>query len=280
MKNLKDKVAAITGAGSGIGQATAIGLAKEGCHLAISDINKEGLDNTFQAANQLGVNVSTHIVDVADRDSVHNYADEVIKEHGSVNIIINNAGVNLTADVDQMKYEDLEWIMNINFWGVVYGTKEFLPHIRKAGEGHIVNISSLFGIVSVATQAGYNASKFAVRGFTEALRMDLEIFDKNISATSIHPGGIKTDIIKNSRIVTKRGLFRNRDKAVRAFEKGSHTTANQAAAKIIRGIKKNKRRVLIGWDAIIIDISQRLFPSGYQKRAIKRSKQYLIDKNK
>lgn len=280
MKNLTNSVAAITGAASGIGQATAIKLASEGCHLAISDLNSEGLRETSEKIKPFGVNVSEHVLDVSDREAVYQFADAVVEEHGKANIIINNAGVSLTAKIDQMPIEDFQWVMNINFWGVVFGTQAFLPHIQNAGEGHIVNISSLFGLMSVPTQSAYNASKFAVRGFTESLRMELDMYEPNISATSVHPGGIKTNIIRNSKIVTKEGIFNDRDRAVRTLEKSFMTTPEQAADKIVRGIKKNKRRVLIGKDAVSLDAAQRILPTSYQKAIVANSKKTFISRDK
>ncbi|MDX1696141.1 MAG: SDR family NAD(P)-dependent oxidoreductase, partial [Ketobacteraceae bacterium] len=198
MKNYRDKVAAITGAGSGIGRATALMLAEQGCHLALSDVDEKGLLET--ASQVSGVRCTHHIVDVADREAVYAWANQVFQEHGRINIIMNNAGVGLGDTVEQMKYEDFEWLMNINFWGVVYGTKAFLPYLKQSGEGHIINVSSVFGLIGVPTQSAYNAAKFAVRGFTESLREELEIEDACVSATSIHPGGIKTNIARNSRL--------------------------------------------------------------------------------
>src|SRR4051812_44907877 len=187
MKSLKDKVAAITGAASGIGRATALRLAKLGCHLGLSDVDTKGLSETARLCRELGVKVTETRVDVADREAMYSWADEIVREHGKVNIILNNAGVSVGATVEDISYSDFEWIMGINFWGVVYGTKAFLPHIKRAGEGSIVNISSVFGLIAVPAQASYNASKFAVKGFTEALRAELEIDGSNIGVTCVHP---------------------------------------------------------------------------------------------
>ena len=199
MKSLKGKVAVITGAGSGIGQATAEALAKQGCELAISDINERGLAETRARCESHGVRVSSARVDVADRAAMYAWADNVVADHGRVNIVINNAGVALGATIEDMSYEDQEWLMGINFWGVVYGTKAFLPHIKKTGDGHVVNISSVFGLIAVPTQSAYNAAKFAVRGFTECLREEMDMEDCGIGVTCVHPGGIKTNIARASR---------------------------------------------------------------------------------
>lgn len=267
IKSFENKVAVITGAGSGIGRSLAVGLAKKGCHLALSDINEKGLQETVALINAPGIKVTTSKLDVANREAVYQHAEQVIADHGKANIIVNNAGVALGETIEDMSYENFEWLMNINFWGVVYGTKAFLPHIKATGEGQIVNISSVFGIIAVPTQAAYNAAKFAVRGFTECLREELEIDNCGVSATCVHPGGIKTGIARNSR-VGKLGRY----EAVAGgqnigdrFEKIARTTPDEAAAVIIDGIRRNKRRVLIGTDAYLIDSMQRFLPTGYQK---------------
>lgn len=280
MNNLKGKTAAVTGAASGIGRATALKLASLGCHLAISDMNEDGLKETAGMAEAHGVTVSTHLLDVSDRDAIYQFAADVQDTHKNVNIIINNAGVGLTAKVADMSIEDFEWLMNINFWGVINGTQAFLPLLEESGEGHIVNISSLFGLLSMPTQSAYNASKFAVRGFTESLRMELEMYESNVSITSVHPGGIKTNIIANSKLLTKEGIFEDQDKATRILEKGFGTTADEAAEKIVNGILKNKRRVLIGRDAKLLDLAQRFFPASYQKLILSNAKKAFLSKKK
>ena len=199
MKDLGGRVAAITGAGSGIGRALGNSLARQGAHLALSDIDDAGLAETVAQCEGFGVKITSDHVDVADRVAVSVWADRVVAAHGKVNLIINNACVALGATVESMSYEDFEWLMNINFWGVGYGTKAFLPHLKLSGEGHIVNLSSVFGLISVPSQSAYNAAKFAVRGFTDTLRMELEIEGANVSVTTVHPGGIKTNIVRNAR---------------------------------------------------------------------------------
>lgn len=266
MKNLKDKVAAITGAGSGIGRATAVLLAKEGCHLALVDLNENGVNETAETCRQYGVKVTVQKLDVASREAVYAWSEKVVADHGLVHIIINNAGVALGATVEDMSYEDFEWLMNINFWGVVYGTKAFLPHIKTAGEGHIVNISSVFGLIAVPTQSAYNAAKFAVKGFTEALREELEVEGSEVSVTCVHPGGIKTNIARNARVTETKGMVDT--KSTRDFEKAFMTTPEEAARVIIKAIRSNSRRLLIGKDAIAIDLVQRLLPTAYQKLLI------------
>ena len=266
MKTFSGKVAAITGAGSGIGQATAIALAREGCHLALSDISEQSLEGTVERLAGYPVRISTHLVDVSDRDAVYRYADDTVSEHGKVNIIMNNAGVGLGETVENMSYDNFEWLMNINFWGVVYGTKAFLPHLKRSRDGHIINISSVFGIIGVPTQSAYNAAKFAVRGFTESLREELDIEQCGVSATSVHPGGVKTNIARNSRMGDM-GDFGMGDKEDIAamFEKIAMTTPESAARTILAGVRKNQRRVLVGADAVMLDTAQRLMPTGYQR---------------
>lgn len=263
MKNLKNKVAAITGAGSGIGRATAVLLAKEGCHLALTDINETGLRETVETCRQYGVKVTSQKLDVASRDAVYAWSEQVVADHGLVHVIINNAGVALGATVEDMRYEDFEWLMNINFWGVVYGTKAFLPHIKTAGEGHIVNISSVFGLIAVPTQSAYNAAKFAVKGFTESLREELQIEGVPVGVTCVHPGGIKTNIARNARVTETRGMVDT--KSTRDFEKAFITPPEEAARVIVKAIKANSPRLLIGKDAVAIDLMQRLLPTTYQK---------------
>lgn len=265
MKTLKDKVAAITGAGSGIGRATAILLARQGCHLALSDVNETGLADTVHACMAHGVQVTGTRLDVAERAAFHAWADETAKHFGRVNIVINNAGVGLGATVEEMSYEDFDWLMGINFWGVVHGTKAFLPYIRKSGDGHIVNISSVFGLIAVPTQSAYNAAKFAVRGFTEALREEMEIESAPVGVTCVHPGGIKTNIARAARMSGTNTYGMDKQKASDDFDKLARTTPEEAGQDIVNAILHNRRRQLIGTDAVLIDLVQRLLPTSYQR---------------
>lgn len=265
MKNFSGKVAVITGAASGIGQALALALADEGARLAISDLNEAGLEETRAAAAERGAEVHVKKLDVADRQAFFAYADEVVDHYGSAHLVINNAGVALTANVIDMSMEDFEWLMGINFWGVIHGTKAFLPHLVRGGEGHIVNISSVFGIIAVPTQSAYNAAKFAVRGFTEALRQELDIADGGVSCTCVHPGGIKTNIVVNARIPGDEYLGNTREEMAQKFKRAAGTTSKKAAKVILRGVKRNQRRVLIGADAHVIVLLQRLLPTAYQR---------------
>jgi len=265
MKTLKDKVAAITGAGGGIGRATAILMARQGCHLALSDVNEAGLADTVRECKSHGVQVTGTRLDVADRAAFHAWADETAKHFGRVNIVINNAGVALGATVEDMSYEDLEWLMGINFWGVVHGTKSFLPYIKKSGDGHIVNISSVFGLIAVPSQSAYNAAKFAVRGFTEALREEMEVEGAPVGVTCVHPGGIKTNIARAARMSGNATYGMDKKKAGDDFDKIARTTPEQAGQDIVNAILHNRRRQLIGADAVLIDVMQRLLPTSYQR---------------
>jgi NAD(P)-dependent dehydrogenase (short-subunit alcohol dehydrogenase family) len=249
-----------------MGRALAVELGRRGCHVAISDVAEEGLAETARLARATGVKVTTRKVNVAAREEVYAWADEVVRDHGKCNLIFNNAGVGYGATVAGGEYDNLEWIVGINFWGVVYGTKAFLPHLHTAGEGHVINTSSLFGLIGFPGQSAYNATKFAVRGFTEALRVELEIMRSPIGATSVHPGGIKTNIARASRMhESLRDLgVKDLDASRVDFEKLFRVTAEDAALAMLRGVVKNKRRVLIGTDAKLFDLAQRLMPSGYQ----------------
>lgn len=264
MKNLNGKVAAITGAGSGIGRQLAVQLAQQGAHLALSDMNEQGLAETLSLLKDYPVQVTLTKLDVADRDAVYAWAESSFEEFGKVNLIFNNAGVALASTVEGMSYEELEWIFNINFWGVVYGTKAFLPYLKQSGEGHIINTSSLFGLTAQPTQSAYNATKFAVRGFTEALRQELDMEQCGVSATLVHPGGIRTNIANAARMSDSiRALGVNPERASRSFNKVLKTPPEEAAKAILDGVKANKARVLIGNDAKILDLVQRITPSHY-----------------
>ena len=265
MKELRGRVAAITGAGSGIGRALAEQLAQRGTHLALSDIDEVGLAETVAHCEGHGVKVTSQRVDVADRAAVESWAEQVVADHGTVNLVFNNAGVALGATIEGESYADFEWLMSINFWGVVHGTKAFLPHLKQAGEGHIVNLSSVFGLISVPAQSAYNASKFAVRGFTDALRMELEIEDCGVSCTTVHPGGIKTNIARNARMDPSAEMLSGDAGGADAFDKIAMTSAKKAARQIIAAVEKNKRRALIGPDAKVIDLLSRLPASLYQR---------------
>jgi NAD(P)-dependent dehydrogenase (short-subunit alcohol dehydrogenase family) len=262
MKILRNKTAVITGAASGIGRALAIGLAREGCHLSVADLNQAGLAETAGTATALGSRVTTHNLDVADRAAVYDFSGQVIRAHGRVDLILNNAGVELVTTIEEIDYEDFEWVMNINFWGMVYGTKAFLPHL-KAHESHVVNISSMFGLCSAPMQSAYSCSKFAIRAFSEALGQ--EMAGTPVRVSSVYPGGIRTAILERARIKSSERFAGNQARLRRRFTKFALTSPEKTAATIIAGIKKNKRRILIGPDAHAFDFFQRLLPAGYQR---------------
>lgn len=250
------KCAVVTGAGSGIGRALALQLNSEGCALYLSDINEETLAETVSLLSNPGLQCDTQRLDVADREAVHGWAERIASERDSVDIVINNAGVGLAETVEEMSYENFDWMMGINFWGVVHGTKAFLPLLRQSDQGHLVNISSIFGVIAVPSQSAYNAAKFAVRGFTEALRQELQ--DSNIHVCCVHPGGIATNIARDSR--GGNATAQERDAK---FKQHTRTTAEGAAAQIINAIERRKKRLLIGNDAKIVSLITRLFPVRY-----------------
>lgn len=277
MKNFRNKVAAITGAGSGIGRALAEELSRRGCHLALSDINAESVRETSARLKGSGVKITTERVDVADREAVHAWADQVVRDHGKVHLIFNNAGVGLGATVEGMRYEDIDWLMGINFWGVVHGTRAFLPHLKASGEGHIVNTSSVFGLVGIPSQSAYNAAKFAVRGFTESLRQELDMLDCGVSATSVHPGGIKTNIARSARTDPSVASLGADPATVSAKVEQTFITSPEVAARVIlEAVEKDRRRVLVGLDAYLIDFMVRLLPSTYQKVVMAYAKSRLL----
>ena len=270
MKDFKGKVVAITGAGSGIGRALAENLAGQGAHLALADLNETGLAETVAHCEGHGVKITSTRLDVADRAAFFAWAEQVVADHSHVNMIINNAGVALASTIEAMSYEDFEWLMSINFWGVVHGTKAFLPHLKASGEGHIVNISSVFGLISIPSQSAYNAAKFAVRGFTDALRMELEIEKANVSCTTIHPGGIKTNIARSARMNDSvAALTGSVDEARSGFDRAALSSPEKAARQILAAVQADHRRALIGPDAKFIDLISRL-PAGLYQNVIVR----------
>ncbi|MEO6793698.1 MAG: SDR family NAD(P)-dependent oxidoreductase [Mycobacterium sp.] len=262
MQGFAGKVAVVTGAGSGIGQALAIELARAGARLAISDVDTEGLAQTERRLKALGVQVKADRLDVTEREAFLAYADEVKDYFGKVNQIYNNAGIAFAGDIEATDFKDFERVMDVDFWGVVNGTKAFLPHLIASGDGHVINISSVFGLLAVPGQAAYHAAKFAVRGFTEALNQEMAVAKHPVKVTTVHPGGIKTAIARNA--TAAEGL----DTAAMAdlFDRRlASTSAEQAARVILEGVSKNRARVLIGTDARILDLLARVTGSGYQR---------------
>jgi NADP-dependent 3-hydroxy acid dehydrogenase YdfG len=262
MEGFAGKVAVVTGAGSGIGQALAVELARSGAKLAISDIDTNGLAQTGERLKAIGAPVKADRLDVTEREAFLAYADAVNEHFGKVNQIYNNAGIAFTGDIEVSQFKDIERVMDVDFWGVVNGTKAFLPHLIASGDGHVVNISSIFGLFAVPGQAAYNSAKFAVRGFTEALRQEMALAGHPVKVTCVHPGGIKTAIARNA--TAAEGL--DAAELAELFDKRLASTSAQRAARIIlEAVHKNKARVLVGPDAKALDLVVRLTGSGYQR---------------
>jgi NADP-dependent 3-hydroxy acid dehydrogenase YdfG len=262
MTDIRGRVAAITGAGSGIGRALACELARRGAKLAISDVDASGLAETAKQVRVIGAQVHQARLDVTDRAAVLRYADEIATEFGTVNIVINNAGIAFTGDIEKMSFEQIERVIDVDFWGVVNGTKAFLPHLIASGDGHVVNISSLFGLLAVPGQSAYNAAKFAVRGFTEALRQEMLVNGHPVQVTCVHPGGIKTAIARNA------GAVDGEDPAALAafFDARLAKTSPESAAKaIVRAIIGNRPRSVVGLDAKVLDLLVRVVGPAYQR---------------
>ena len=268
MKRLDGKVVVITGAASGIGRALALDVAGRGGLLALSDVDSPGLQQTADLVKQAtGQEVRVDKLDVSDREALKEYAASVAGDFGKVNVVINNAGIALSGDFELLEYDQFDRIIDVDFWGVVQGTKEFLPHLIASGDGHLVNISSLFGLMSVPGQSAYNAAKFGVRGFTEALRQEMLLNGHPVQVTCVHPGGIKTAIARNAMAV---GV----DQATHAQlfgQKLAKTTPEKAAQVILDGMLAGRPRVLVGADAKVLDVLVRVTGSGYQKLVAKAS---------
>lgn len=264
MRNFNSHVAVITGAGSGIGAALATQLAEANARLAISDVNAAGLAETTAACERAGAEVRSYSLDVADRDAMLAHADQVRADFGRVNLVVNNAGVALVGTVEDTEFTDLDWILGINFHGVINGSKAFLPHLIDSGEGHLVNISSVFGLIGVPTQSAYCAAKFGVRGFTESLRQEVRLAKHPVGVSCVHPGGIRTNIARDAR---QSGQYQPRGGADMSaiFDRIARTSPEAAARKIITGVRKDSARVLIGLDAVAIDGLPRIFGSTYQR---------------
>jgi NADP-dependent 3-hydroxy acid dehydrogenase YdfG len=268
MKTLDDKVVVITGAGSGIGRALALDLARRGSLLALSDVDETGLAETVARAKKAGATqVRSDRLDVADRDAFARYALDVVQEFGRVNVVINNAGVALAGDLVDLEYADIDWVVGVNLWGVVHGTKAFLPHLIASGDGHVVNVSSLNGYFAQPTLSAYCASKFAVRGFTEALRTEMIAAGHPVQVTVVHPGGVATNIATASVTEAReQGIELSAEQVARSRtynEKLLRMPAEQAARIIVDGVEAGRPRVRVGSDAKLIDRLVRLLPARY-----------------
>lgn len=255
------KVAVVTGAGSGIGRALALELAARGARVAASDVDAHGLAETERLLQSAGAAYRVDHVDVAERERVEAYAAEIAQHFGVVHQVYNNAGIAFTGDIEAMDHKHLERVMDVDYWGVVNGTKAFLPHVIASGDGHVVNISSVFGIISVPTQGAYNAAKFAVRGFTEALAMEMAARGRPVKVTCVHPGGIRTNVARSAGQVD--GL--DHDALATSFDKVARTSPRRAAEVILDGVAKGRVRVLIGADARAIDLLSRVAGPRYQR---------------
>lgn len=262
----------MTGAASGIGRSLALALVREGAEVGLSDVDVDGLAETARACRAAATargaredSVSTRTLDVTSLEAQAAWADDLVQRHGKVNLVFNNAGIAYSATVEGGDDADVRRVIDVDFWGVVHGTRVFLPHLEASGDGHVVNISSVFGLFAFPGTSAYNAAKFAVRGFTEALRIELDMQRSCVTATCVHPGGIKTNIARASK--THPSLERlgiDPGKASSDFEKNFRTTPDKAAEIILRGVRHNRRRVLVGPDAHLLDLMQRVLPTSYQ----------------
>ncbi|MGB7845050.1 MAG: SDR family NAD(P)-dependent oxidoreductase [Candidatus Acidiferrum sp.] len=260
MAFLSEGVAVVTGAGSGMGRCLAQQLSAKGSSLALADVSEKGLNETVALLNGAKGKVTRHIVNVAEEAQVQAFAEEVDRQHGRATVVFNNAGVALLGHFEEISLHDFRWLMDINFWGVVYGVNYFLPLLKREKRAHIVNTSSLLGFFGAAGQSAYCASKFAVRGFTESLHH--ELLGTNVDVTSVHPGFVRTSIAEHAR-VGHRAEGNIRKDSLARFQKVARTDAHKAAAKILRAVEQRKARVLIGPDAYFVDIWQRLKPASY-----------------
>ena len=257
---LNDGVAVVTGAGSGMGRCLAQQLAAKGSSLALADVSEAGLNATLDLLHGARGKVTKHMVNVAEEEQVKGFADAVEREHGRATVLFNNAGVALLGHLDEISLQEFRWLMDINFWGVVYGVTYFLPMLKKEKRAHIVNTSSLLGLFGAAGQGAYCASKFAVRGYTESLHH--ELLGTSVGVTCVHPGFVRTSIAEHAKVGQRAGA-KLRQESLARYEKVVRTDAPTAAAKILRAVELNKPRVLIGPDAYFVDIWQRLKPAGY-----------------
>jgi len=262
MQGFAGKVAVVTGAGSGIGQALAVELARSGAKLAISDVDTDGLAHTEQLLKAIGATVKADRLDVTERDAFIAYAEQVNDHFGKVNQIYNNAGVTFFGDIEISQFKEIERVMDVDFWGVVNGTKAFLPHLIASGDGHVINVSSTFGLYAVPYQAAYSSAKFAVRAFTQALHQEMLLAGHPVKVATVYPGGIKTAFVRNMTAAERLGdvdLVKNFDKRLWS------TSPEKAARVILDGVRKNRVRILVGPDARIFDLLARITGPRYQR---------------
>ena len=259
-------VAVVTGAGSGIGRGLALRLAEMGSAVALADVDEPGLMETAGSLAEKRAAATTHVVDVADEGAMRAFAADVVAQHGRVTLLINNAGVALFGTFDEFSVEDLRWLMGVNFWGVVYGMKYFLPVLKREKRGHIVNLSSVFGIVAPAGHSAYAASKFAVRGISEAVRHELA--GTNVGLSVVHPAGVKTSIARKARLGAG-APAEKREVGIAELDRVAKSSAAEAADRILRGVEQREPRILVGADGWKIDWMQRLMPATYWRFMMK-----------
>jgi len=258
------EAAAVTGAASGIGRALAIELSARGCDLALADRDEAGLQEiAAELARTTSRKISVHRVDIGERSEIAEFAAAAIAAHPSLNILVNNAGVALLGQFNEIDQAEIEWLFNINFWGVVHSTRAFLSHLATRPEAHIVNVSSIYGIIAPPGQTAYSSAKFAVRGFSESLRHELQAASSPVRLSVVHPGGVSTNIVRNMRMGAGVTDNERRALAIEWFDQIARTTPKDAALRIIRGIENNEPRILIGGDARFMDLLQRLRPATY-----------------
>jgi NAD(P)-dependent dehydrogenase (short-subunit alcohol dehydrogenase family) len=261
--NYKGRTAVVTGAASGIGQALAVALSRRGANLAISDVNYEGLEDTVRLCAGGDGKVEPYRLDVADRAAFVAHADEVASTFGGVHLVVNNAGVAVAGTIEETTFDDFDWLLGINLYGVINGSKAFLPHLIESGDGHLVNISSVFGLIAPAYNGAYCTAKFGVRGFTEALRQEMRIDGRPVQVHCVHPGGIRTNIARSARMKPSALAANPGGDLAADFDKIARTQPSKAAGKILRGVDGGKARILIGPDAYFIAAIPRLFGVGY-----------------
>jgi NAD(P)-dependent dehydrogenase (short-subunit alcohol dehydrogenase family) len=259
MRGFRDEVAVVTGAGSGIGRALTLDLARAGARVEVCDVVGEAAEETATRARELGGWAKAVTLDVADREAMRAYARDVEDEHGRVDLVVNNAGVALAAQVVEQSIEDVYDVLDVNLRGVVNGTQAFLPALQRASAGRLVNISSLFGLVAMPYNSAYAASKFGVRGYTEALAMELDIVGSPVTVSCVHPGGIDTGIVDNARTAP------GNEELVEGFKQALRMPPEKAARIILRGVARGKRRIMVGSDAWVLSGAQLVLGTRLQR---------------
>jgi NAD(P)-dependent dehydrogenase (short-subunit alcohol dehydrogenase family) len=257
----------VTGAGSGIGRALAVRLAAAGSAVALADVDEMGLMEIAASISGKRAAITTHVVDVADEAAVRGFAEDVSARHGRVSLLINNGGVSLFGTFEEVSLEDFRWLMGINLWGAIYGVRYFLPILRRERRAHVVNLSSLFGLIAPPGQMAYSTSKFAVRGFTEALRHELA--GSSVGVSCVYPAGVRTAIARKGRVGAGAAAG-TREAGVAALDRVARISPEEAAGRILLGVERGEGRILIGGAARRIDWLQRLRPGNYWKTLAKR----------